>query len=249
MINSGKVMVFRKGAEGVKTELGELGPGESFGEMALLTGEPRSGYVEALEETHLTVISKDEFDRILKDYPLVSRQLVEQLSAWILTGDLKLEREVERRFRVPGLSWVDLIIILGLSLLFGIFFNLSNPSGVKLIPESWSEEALPIVAPSEAVAKYVEGTSLFVDARPPNFFKQEHIRGAINLPLALFDIMYMMGLSQLSRDKEIVIYGRTISRLYDEQVARKLILRGHKNTKMLHGGLSKWKTSGYPVGP
>ena len=39
----------------VEVDLAQLGPKESFGEMALLTGQPRSAYVEALEETHLTV--------------------------------------------------------------------------------------------------------------------------------------------------------------------------------------------------
>ncbi len=98
LINAGKVRVFRKCRDGVETELARLGPGESFGEMALVTGEPRSGHEEALEETHLTVISKDEFDRILKDYPRVSHHLVQQLSSWLLRGDLRLERETERRF-------------------------------------------------------------------------------------------------------------------------------------------------------
>jgi 3-mercaptopyruvate sulfurtransferase SseA len=59
----------------------------------------------------------------------------------------------------------------------------------------------------------------------------------------------MMELSEVNGEKEIILYGRTISRLYDEQVASKLILRGHKNTKVLEGGLSEWKKAGYPVEP
>lgn len=249
IINSGEVTVFRKGKEGVETELARLGTGESFGEMALLTGEPRSGYVEAIEETRLTVISKDQFDRILKDYPLVSRNLVKQLSGRLLKDDLRLEKETERRLRVPALSWFDLLAILSLSLLFGIIFNLSNPNGIKLVPKSWSGEAVSTVSLSEAMRKYTEGNTLFVDARPSNFFEQRHIKGAINLPLALFDIIYMMELSEADREKEIILYGKTISRLYDEQVARKLILRGHKNTRVLSDGLSGWVKSGYPVEP
>jgi len=249
IINSGEVTVFRKGKEGVETELARLGTGESFGEMALLTGEPRSGYVEAIEETRLTVISKDQFDRILKDYPLVSRNLVKQLSGRLLKDDLRLEKETERRLRVPALSWFDLLAILSLSLLFGIIFNLSNPNGIKLVPKSWSGEAVSTVSLSEAMRKYTEGNTLFVDARPSNFFEQRHIKGAINFPLALFDIIYMMELSEADREKEIILYGKTISRLYDEQVARKLILRGHKNTRVLSDGLSSWVKSGYPVEP
>src|SRR4030042_6003251 len=51
IVNSGKVRVFRKSPEGLETSLAQLGPGDSFGEMSLLTGETRMGFVESLEET------------------------------------------------------------------------------------------------------------------------------------------------------------------------------------------------------
>jgi rhodanese-related sulfurtransferase len=59
--------------------------------------------------------------------------------------------------------------------------------------------------------------------------------------------IYMMKLAEEDKEKEIIVYGKTLSRLYDEQVAEKLMLRGHHNTKMLQGRLSHWKESGYPV--
>jgi CRP-like cAMP-binding protein len=249
VISTGRVRVFRKGKEDLKTELSQLGPGEFFGEMALFSGRPRSAYIEAMEETHLIIISKDEFNRILSDYPSVSIGLVKGMANWLLRDDLRLERETERRFRVPGLSCFDLFVVLSLSLLFGIVFNLSNPNGVKIIPQLFTTEVISTVSAAEAVSKHADARALFVDARPSSMFEQQRIKGAINLPLALFDIIYMMELSEVHGDKEIILYGRTISRLYDEQVARKLILRGHKNTKLLEGGLSKWKKSGYPVEP
>ena len=35
----------------------------------------------------------------------------------------------------------------------------------------------------------------------------------------------------------------------DEEVARKLILRGHKQVFILSGGLKGWQKGGYPVAP
>ena len=84
VIKSGKVRAFRKDEDGVETGLSELGPGESFGEMALLTGEPRSANVEALEETCISVLSKEQFDLILKDYPRIAVSFVKQMSGWLL---------------------------------------------------------------------------------------------------------------------------------------------------------------------
>jgi len=249
IINSGAVRVFRKGREGVEIELARLGQGDSFGEIALLTGEPRSGYVEALEKTHLTVISKDQFDQILKNHPDISSVFLKKLSNLLVRSDLRLVRESERQVQVPGLSLVALFIIIGLSLLFGISSNLSNPHGIPLIPKSLSLEPIPTVTILQSFEKYKEGKALFIDARPSNFFKQKHIKGALNIPLALFDIAYLIELGEGDREKEIIIYGKTLSRLYDEQVAEKLILRGHTNTKILQGGLSIWEKSGYPLEP
>ena len=247
IINSGKVRVYRKNRDGFETHLAYLGQGESFGELALITGKPRSGFIETSEETDLTVIPRDQFDRILKDYPHISSAFVKQLSGWLTQNNFRLEMETVRQFWVPGVSWIDFFVIIGLSLVLGIVFNLSNPHGIRLIPQSLYAEAVPAVNALLAAEKYKEGKTLFVDARPSNLFEQQHVKGAINLPSALFDIMYMMELSGVDKEKEIIVYGRTISSLYDEDIARKLILRGHKNTKILQGGLPMWKRNRYPV--
>lgn len=71
--------------------------------------------------------------------------------------------------------------------------------------------------------------------------------GALNLPLAIFDFMYDMKLGKTDKTKEIVVYGRTISKQYDEEVAFKLVTRGFKNVRILKDGLSDWKKNHYPV--
>ena len=53
----------------METELGVLGPGDGFGEYALLAGIPRSASAETLEETVVSVLPKKQFDQILKEYP------------------------------------------------------------------------------------------------------------------------------------------------------------------------------------
>ena len=247
IINTGRVRVYRKSDEGVEVELAQLGPKQSFGEMALLTGQPRSAYVEALEETHLTVLRKDQFDRILGEHPHISSNFIKLLSSWLVRDELRLQQEAERRAQVPNLRLLDLVVILGLSLLFGLVFNLSNPNGIKLIPQFWSDETVPQITLQVARSKHAEGNTLFIDARPPNFFQQERIKGAINIPPSFFDFLYTLELGEVDKEKEIVLYGRTISRLYDEQVARKLILLEHNNTKILQGGLDTWKRQAYPV--
>ena len=97
-----------------------------------------------MEETHLTVLRKDQFDRILGEHPHISSNFIKLLSSWLARDELRLQKEAERQARVPNLRLFDLLVILGLSLLFGLIFNLSNPNGIKLIPEFWSDETIPI---------------------------------------------------------------------------------------------------------
>ena len=95
VILSGKVRVFRRDSDGFETELSVLGAGESFGEMSLVTGEARSANVETMEETHLMVLSKKQFESILTDFPNVSLTFVKQMSEWLMRADRTIEAEME----------------------------------------------------------------------------------------------------------------------------------------------------------
>jgi len=249
MIKSGSVRIYRKTEDNIETELAVLGPGESFGEMALLTGAQRAATVDVLEDAQLTMLSKDQFDRILKNYPLISLTLIKQMAAWLIDNDRILEQEHSRQFKPPKLNVFDFIIILLLSGLCAVIFNQSNPNGIKLFPKNQLIDKIDTITPSMAAYDLRKGRTHFVDAMPSNFYEQSHIAGAVNVPLAIFDIMYLMGLSDVDKSTKIIVYGRTISKLYDVQLANKLYLRGHKNIYVLYGGLSLWNKKGYPVEP
>jgi CRP-like cAMP-binding protein len=64
IVQSGSVEV-RLGLGPDSMSLYRLGPGDCFGEMALLTGEPRSADVVALEDTTLWMLGQSAFDRVL----------------------------------------------------------------------------------------------------------------------------------------------------------------------------------------
>jgi len=70
VIESGSVAVEVDRA-GVPTPVAELGPGHSFGEMGLLTGEPRSATVRARAVCHLVVVDHDAFHDVLASHPEV----------------------------------------------------------------------------------------------------------------------------------------------------------------------------------
>ncbi len=65
VIRSGSVRIDRTLDSGPATTVARLGPGEFFGEMSLLTGEPRSASIVAEEETEVIVVDKAAFAPVL----------------------------------------------------------------------------------------------------------------------------------------------------------------------------------------
>ncbi len=55
-----------------------LGPGSFFGEMALISGQPRSADVTALDYCKFLKLTTDDFNEILRRYPDIRQQITEQ---------------------------------------------------------------------------------------------------------------------------------------------------------------------------
>lgn len=72
---SGKVGVL--GDDGQR--LAEMGKGEIFGEMSLLSGEPVSCSIHSLEETEAALLSIKNFKHVLKKYPVLQLFLLKML--------------------------------------------------------------------------------------------------------------------------------------------------------------------------
>ncbi len=245
IIGSGQVRIFVKHKNMAERELAVRGPGEHFGEVSLMTGEPRTAIAKSLAETRLLVVQRDQFERLVHDYPQLSKKFVREMRGWLLEDEQIIEKETDILIRSSKTSWFDFIIVIGVSILLGIAFNFLNPNGISLIPEQ--PDPVPAVSASDAMHEYQQGKALIVDAMPNSFYRLAHIKGAFNLPPALFDIMYMASFPRKDKGEEIVVYGSTISAPYDLQTADKLLLRGYSNVRILTGGLQAWEAAGYPV--
>jgi rhodanese-related sulfurtransferase len=157
-----------------------------------------------------------------------------------------IQRERERSGRMNAL---DVALILLMATVIAVLFNFANPQGIRLFPETLFRPASALVDVKEAKELLDSGKAVLVDARPKEFFEQRHIQGAINLPPALFDIIYMMKLAHLDSEAEILVYGRSISKLYDEEVAHRLRQRDHERVRILSGDLDRLRSHGFQVQP
>ena len=75
-IHSGKVKIFLSDHLGKEIVLSELATGDYFGEMALIDRSKRSATVMAMENTELTVISRQSFIECLRLNPHISEQIM-----------------------------------------------------------------------------------------------------------------------------------------------------------------------------
>jgi putative oxidoreductase len=238
VIQSGRVRVFRETADRIQTNLTELAAGAYFGEVALVTGQARSASVEALEDAKLIKVSKEEFDRLLDQNPQLARHIIQQMAAWLVAGDRRLETEVVHQVKLRQVSWFDYVLMLGLSLVLSLVVNIYNDNRIPLI-HGWGEKvAVPELTNQQALELYKQKQAIFVDARKSAFFNQEHIKGAQNLPVILFDLMYPMfhfsiTQSEGDKDKTLVVYGGTFSRRFDLDLARLLKHKGLEKVVVL----------------
>lgn len=157
-----------------------------------------------------------------------------------------VQREIERvsRFRVT-----DVLLIIFIATLLSLPFNYASPNKLKMLPESFFVDAPASIDVNTARQLAAKGEAVVVDARPAELFTQKHIAEAINIPASLFEIIFPMKLGRmLNPEQEIIVYGRTVSKHYDEDVVHRLLQR-HDKVKILEGGLQAWERKGYPVTP
>ena len=80
IIESGEVKICSPSPDGKETIFALLGPGDFFGEMALLDAEPRSADAVAQEPCRLLLLHRTDFLHFLKERPQVAVALLAVLS-------------------------------------------------------------------------------------------------------------------------------------------------------------------------
>jgi CRP/FNR family transcriptional regulator/CRP/FNR family cyclic AMP-dependent transcriptional regulator len=80
VIQRGKVKICLTTPEGQEVSLAVLGPGECFGELALLDGQPRSADACALEPVTAAAIQRADFIAACMQHPLIAVQTMQVLS-------------------------------------------------------------------------------------------------------------------------------------------------------------------------
>jgi small-conductance mechanosensitive channel/CRP-like cAMP-binding protein len=103
IIRDGRVEVNVKDAQGETILSFEMATGNYFGEMALLTGEPRSATVSAVTDAELLTVSKADLKEVIVAHPEVEKIISKVLAQRQLrTEQAQQEAEEERATRTGG---------------------------------------------------------------------------------------------------------------------------------------------------
>jgi NTE family protein len=79
VLSSGRLKVLRRHTAERSEDWGEIVPGETVGEMALLTGEPRNADVIALRDSLLLRISSAGFEELVERHPRLLRHITKSI--------------------------------------------------------------------------------------------------------------------------------------------------------------------------
>jgi len=96
LIESGQVKVISN-MDGEERLFAYLGPGNFFGEMALLLGEPRSATVKVDIDAELWVLHKADMDELLEQHPSIAVTISRELSRRLRETDQQPTRRREYR--------------------------------------------------------------------------------------------------------------------------------------------------------
>ena len=130
-------------------------------------------------------------------------------------------------------------------------------SGKQTPPAQRAEEAnipvegdpfatIPRIKVEELVQAIKENRVVVVDVSVAEAYVEEHIKGAVSIPL---EEVRERGPKELPPDKLIVTYCACAAEHSSAQAASFLRYKGFKQTAALLGGLDAWKAAGLPVEP
>jgi CRP/FNR family transcriptional regulator len=93
VVRSGEVSIMREHTDGRSITLASLGPGDIFGELAMLDGEARSASVEARKDTELIALPASDVRRLISESASLGAKLVVALTRRLREANDRLARQ------------------------------------------------------------------------------------------------------------------------------------------------------------
>lgn len=153
--------------------------------------------------------------------------------------------------------WIQLIIILGISLVTGLTLNYFSGESLPVFKAFTPRSTTPLAEDLSVYYREIDAETLnslleskmvvLFDARTNDMYSQGHIPGAYNFPIGEFQQKYPTISPLLPGDKDIVLYCIGVHCIDSSLLAKELYNKGHKQIFVFKGGIEEWESMGYPV--
>src|SRR5689334_2828796 len=100
VITEGHAEVLIRDANGSDVILHEAGPGDFFGELSMLTSEPRSARVRAVDQLTTLILERDEFFNFLRSHTHAAIDVMVELGGRLRENDAVLRNMASRNVNV-----------------------------------------------------------------------------------------------------------------------------------------------------
>src|SRR5690349_15907958 len=154
VIRAGKVKIYITSQDGQEVSLAVFGPGDYFGELALLDGQPRSASAVAIDLVEVYALQRSDFINIVIHHPRIAIQVMNVLSQRLRQTDAMIEDllflDVHGRVAKKLLDLADL-------------HGVRTPEGVRIDMKLTQSDLAALVGASRESVNKVLG--YFVDKR------------------------------------------------------------------------------------
>jgi uncharacterized membrane protein len=168
LIQSGRVRIAVKDAEGKQIVLAELAQGDFFGEMAIIDGKQRSANAAVIEDAQLSVLSREDFLRFINTNPGVALEMLSAVFQRLRHTDKMLQQRVSRNVNEEqdkrmtiadraadaiaefGGSWKFIITAIGIIIAWIIFNSYVLVRGFDPVPYQMLNLVMGIIAGLQA---------------------------------------------------------------------------------------------------
>ncbi|MBS3056300.1 MAG: rhodanese-like domain-containing protein [Candidatus Aenigmarchaeota archaeon] len=88
---------------------------------------------------------------------------------------------------------------------------------------------------------------VLVDVLSKKYYKQQHIKGAVNIPLSEGNFKRSVSRTITDKNKKIVVYCASLECMASPTAAKTLDMMGYKNVFDYESGIKDWIGAGLPI--
>jgi CRP/FNR family transcriptional regulator len=148
IVKQGRLKVTILAEDGKEKTLAILSEGDIIGEVSLIDDRPRSATIEALEDCRLLSIRKEDFEKLLLQYPKISLEIAKVLSKRLRDADRSIE---ELAFYDVRTRVINILVSMGER------YGRNTPNGIEIHTKFTHQELADLVGSSRETITRVLG--------------------------------------------------------------------------------------------